>query len=141
MAITGVLINHFVNLFSDDFLGYANGLISIFIILSGYGIFYSLNKKPVRNWKKFFIKRLIRIYPLFFIAMIFYTVFVGTNFTVLQFFFINSPYWFVDAIIYCYLLTPIFFYILEKMTPNKFLAVYVAVCNFLRIIDFFHIRF
>ena len=47
IAIIAVCINHFINGYvTKSLMGYGNGFISIFFILSGYGIYQSLSKHP-----------------------------------------------------------------------------------------------
>ena len=131
IVILSVMINHFINNNIDQtldyqyFLGYANGLIIIFFILSGYGIYYSLNKAVVedsmsKKWQQFYFKRIVRIYPLFVISLLLISIIAGSLVAIPSFFFIQSPYWFIDAIVYCYLLTPIFILILDKLSLKKF---------------------
>ena len=44
IAIIIVLVNHYVNYYlSDQFGGYAYRLVSFFFVLSGFGIYHSLN--------------------------------------------------------------------------------------------------
>lgn len=50
--------------------------VQLFFILSSFSIFYSLNKGTV-DWKKFFLKRIIRIYPLWLLAIMVYLVING----------------------------------------------------------------
>lgn len=97
-----------------------------FFILSGFSLYYNYfdrDTNEIKNVKKFYVKRLINIYPLYIVAYIF----VGTNnltlkqnlliapieLTLLQTFFegsfsigANSGTWFVSCIFICYLLFP-----------------------------------
>lgn len=132
IAIISVLVNHFINSNVDKTItklylsGYANGFIIIFFILSGYGIYYSLSRYNGRGkWKYFYLKRFLRIYPLFIVALLLYSLVTGTWPTIQSFFFIKSPYWFIDAIVFCYLLTPIFIFIIDKLTFNRFIQFFV----------------
>jgi peptidoglycan/LPS O-acetylase OafA/YrhL len=72
LAIITVLINHYLNdNFSNNYGGFANTTISIFFLLSGYGIYSTLNKRFADNkfsWQalgSFYYDRLIRVFPLF----------------------------------------------------------------------------
>jgi peptidoglycan/LPS O-acetylase OafA/YrhL len=128
LAILSVIINHFINNNVDPTLdslylvGYANGIIIIFFILSGYGIYYSLNKSGSKNWKQFYLKRFGRIYPIFLVGLIILIIFNRGWWPPLSsFFFMHSPFWFIDAIVYCYLLTPLFSFILDKLSFNRFI--------------------
>lgn len=72
VAILTIYINYFINGYvSREFSGYANGFVALFFILSGYGIFISLSHLSDSNHKNvlytFFKKRILRIYPIFWI--------------------------------------------------------------------------
>lgn len=96
---------------------------------------------PEKNWKKFYVKRIVRIYPLFAIAIIL-TIFVFKSpFTLFQFFFIRSPYWFIDAIVYCYLLTPLFIAIIDRLTAKNFVFSFTAATAALAIFSYFEESF
>lgn len=120
ISILAVCINHFLNTFTTgSFGGYANGFIAIFFLLSGYGIFHSCVKqgeKPLPEFLLFFFKkRLLRIYPLFwiwYIAAKFPDGIIG--FLALNFFQPKSP-WFVPAIMQCYLIAPLLFLLTNRL--------------------------
>lgn len=131
IAIMTVWSNHFVNRYvSSDFMGYAYGVIALFFILSGYGIFLSLDNN--RSWpffileKNFFIKRALRIYPL---LLIWYVI-SGFPETITSFFAFDfiapERHWFVRAIIQCYLVAvPLF--LLVKRVPFVYHFLIVVV--------------
>ena len=70
IAITSVLINHYLNNYvQGDSSGFANLWISVFFILSGYGLFHSFSQHKIesftkKNLKTFYINRFLRIFPL-----------------------------------------------------------------------------
>ena len=113
-AILAVLVNHFINTFlTPAFKGYASGFIAIFFVLSGYGIYHSLkkqvNKPPFGFIAYFFRKRLLRIYPLFWIICIL----LGFPDGILGFLGLNlidpATPWFIPSILMCYLVAPLLF--------------------------------
>jgi peptidoglycan/LPS O-acetylase OafA/YrhL len=119
-AILAVCINHFINGYITSSLkGYANGFISIFFILSGYGIYHSLKKqidKPLSGFFAFFIKkRLMRIYPLFWIWCFLHGFpdgilgFLGLDFIH------PKTLWFIPAIIQCYIFAPFLFILTHRI--------------------------
>lgn len=77
-AIASVLINHYVNAYlSDNLLGYANGIISLFFVSSGYGAAHSLKKYDKINLPAvldYYARRALRIYPLFWVSLLLYSV-------------------------------------------------------------------
>ena len=78
IAITAVLINHYLNRnLSGDYFGFATQWLSLFFMLSGYGIYLSLEKFSIENGKltiknilSFYFLRIVRIFPLFIMAYI-----------------------------------------------------------------------
>ncbi len=45
-AIASIMINHYLNVYvKGDFSGFGNATITIFFILSGYGIYFSLERR------------------------------------------------------------------------------------------------
>jgi peptidoglycan/LPS O-acetylase OafA/YrhL len=121
VAILTVVLNHFLNEYATHSMGgYANGMMSVFFILSGYGIYYSLSRE-IGNYSlkhmigAFWKRRILRIYPLFWI---YYIVQHGFNIKVLPFLgldFIRPVIpWFVPAILQCYIVAPVLFLLMKK---------------------------
>lgn len=119
LAITSVYINHFIGGYVNSSVnGYANGFISIFFLLSGYGVYHSLQGRICidKGWcSGFYLKRLLRIYPLFWI----WCLLNGFSNGILGFWGLDiinpkSP-WFIPAIIQCYLLAPILYIFISKV--------------------------
>jgi peptidoglycan/LPS O-acetylase OafA/YrhL len=136
-AILTVCANHFINVnISDSFKGYANGFMSIFFLLSGYGIYLSLEKqmdKPFPDFFAFFIKkRVMRIYPLFWIWCFLHGFpdgilgFLGLNFIQPK-----TP-WFIPAIVQCYIFAPFLFIFTNRIKIKYSLP---AICGVFAIIN------
>ena len=116
VAILVVCGNHFVNYaISKNFMGYANGFISIFFVLSGYGIYLSFEKFEKQTFpsllSNFFKKRVLRIYPLFWLWCIRHGFSNGLlGFFALDFLTPKSP-WFIPAILQCYMISiPLYYF-------------------------------
>lgn len=136
LAIVTVLINHYLNMnVSGNCTGFANLIIGVFFILSGYGIYYSLDrmfsagafcKEAVIEY---YFTRAIRIFPLFWVAYILETILSGNNISILTLIGLRGPghYWFIPAILQCYLVAP-FVYLLVK--KGRMLAINVLVFAF-----------
>lgn len=112
IAIMAVLINHYLNLnVIGDSTEFANAWIAIFFFLSGYGLFLSLDNlnNKFNNYRLFYIKRIVRIYPLlwlsWFIQMLVtngrVSLWVPTGIHG------SGHYWFIPAILQCYLVAPV----------------------------------
>ncbi len=138
-AILSVLINHYVTLYiAPQQTGYANGIIAIFFILSGYGIFYSLDKYKnytLGNFKDFWGKRLIKIFPLYWLSLLIYFTLrqdiVPQNLVevALAFPWNQAPeiYWFITSLMQCYLLAPCLYLIIKKIKVRKYLLLIIIL--------------
>ncbi len=114
ITILTVLVNHYLNHYTDFGIGgFANVLVSIFFLLSGYGIFISLTKR----WGKdldhkqiinFYYGRLCKILPLFWLALLIQGIIVSSSYPVFSFlgFEPKGHYWFIASILECYLVAP-----------------------------------
>jgi peptidoglycan/LPS O-acetylase OafA/YrhL len=143
VAIIAVLINHYIIWFiTRSIEGVANGIISIFFITSGYGVYISLekNKEFTSNTvKNFFLRRFSRIYPLYLFSLLLYSIYLyslGATIydfpSVLNYFafpFYQAPrwYWFIPSLLQCYLISPFLYLILKKYGINKTLAIIIAL--------------
>ena len=144
VAILTVVVNHFVNVYMHDSAGgYANGMISFFFILSGYGLFFSLSRGLQRSsWNQlivtFWKRRVLRIYPLLWIYLIIEHTFKINLMQLLALdFFRPSIPWFVPAILQCYLVAPFFFVLLDKVGIKLYSAALLAGFCVLNLILFY----
>ena len=137
LAICAVLINHFLNLnVYGNYLRFASLFVSLFFIVSGYGIYFSLdrsgiaNKLRFKNLLYFYFNRLIRIYPLFLIAYLIQCLIFGTPIVSWTLRGIHAPghFWFIPAIMQCYLLAPLLFILIKKY---RFLSLNIIVITFI----------
>lgn len=148
VAILAVLADHFSAYYANQYYhlylsGYANGLILVFFLLSGYGLYLSMDKSfpggriTTRALSRFFVRRAARIYPLYWLAL-FITPFFQDRFAVLHtkaglIYYLALPFphpprlfWFVAAIIQCYLAAPLLFAILKKVNVRIYLLAIIA---------------
>jgi peptidoglycan/LPS O-acetylase OafA/YrhL len=147
LAILTVLVAHYCSRFAYDFYSkwftdYAASAIAIFFVLSGYGLFFSLVKRfdckesTGRVLIKFAYSRFVRIYPLYWIAMIsipffympaeeynnqmyhsgFYSFLIWIGFPLIR----NNELWFITAILQCYWVAPLFYFALRKLGLLKY---------------------
>jgi len=135
-AICAVLINHYLlHNIKGNFSGFASLFVSIFFIVSGYGIYCSLKRsgfldKPRFNkLLTFYFNRLIRIYPLFLTAYLMQSLFFVGNVVAWSVFGIHARghFWFIPAIIQCYLLAPLIAIAIKKY---RFIAVNCIIISF-----------
>ena len=131
IAITAVLINHLISLYSqEDFDGFASLFVAVFFLLSGYGLSFSLERylviSPGVGLLRYFYERLIRIYPLYWLALLVQTLLTGQHYTLLNYLGIQGAghYWFIPAILQCYVLSGLFF--ITYRPQRKVLAMLVA---------------
>ncbi|MEM9004707.1 MAG: acyltransferase [Cyanobacteria bacterium P01_F01_bin.86] len=114
IAILAVLINHYVDHYMTlESGGIANIMVSIFFILSGYGISFSLDKRladglKLRQILEFYKDRALKIFPLLWIALIIQSAITRDSYSIYSIlgYELRNHYWFVSAILQCYLLSP-----------------------------------
>ena len=132
IAISSVLINHYILKYTTiNQIGYANGIIGIFFILSGFGLYLSLEKRNKQDKLisniigRFYLDRFTRIFPLFYIALILGMFFFNISFKITPLSLLglewSGKYWFIVAIIHCYLLS----------IPLTVLSHHLAIFHFL----------
>ena len=128
IAILTVLINHYISYYTDLKIGgFANTVVAVFFFLSGYGIFCSFENKfrgqllSGKNILIFYISRVVRIFPLFWLALYIQSQITATDYHNLSFFGIEAEghYWFISAILQCYIFTPILYIFIKR---NKHIA-------------------
>ncbi len=157
LAILAVLINHYMNDFSTiNVGGFANTIVSVFFLLSGYGIFVSVTKKVVNDFSLkslglFYRDRLVRLFPLYWIALALQMWVNHEPYQVSDFFGIGAEehYWFISAILQCYFLSPILAYALDRRKYLAFFSVtslvlgaFILAANYPFLngyLDFFHL--
>ena len=147
MAIIIVLVNHYVNYYlSDQFGGYAYRLVSFFFVLSGFGIYHSLDNAISKGTMNsaglvyYFYKRLIRILPLYWLALLGASYLFPRRYPLGEFIIFpvfrshGVSYWFVTAIIQCYLAGPLLFLFLKRFGKVK----YIICLSFLMLLSFIY---
>jgi len=142
LAILAVVGNHYAILYFQSRSAFANGLMTIFYLMAGAGIYISLSRESdgagpgARAWLKFIYKRGSRIYPLYWLAYAITTVwlirlgiqsgFDGVSFVTAL---VGAPsnssgvFWFVTSILECYLVAPLLFPIARRLDANTNLAI------------------
>ena len=120
IAISAVLINHYLNLnISIDGKGFANAWLSVFFFLSGYGLFYSLNSRELRNARDlllFYYQRVVRLFPLLWLAWIIEVITTRGKMSLWTLTGIHGSghYWFIPALLQCYLVSPLIYLGIKK---------------------------
>ena len=139
LAICAVLINHFLNLnINGDYLGFAGLFVSLFFMVSGYGIHYSLERSGfaatprLKILLRFYFNRLVRIYPLFITAYLIQCLVFSDVMLTWTFLGIHAlgHYWFIPAIMQCYLLAPFLFIGIKR---HRFLSLNILVITFVTV--------
>ena len=138
IAITAVLINHYLNRnLSGDYFGFATQWLSLFFMLSGYGIYLSLEKFSIENGKltiknilSFYFLRIVRIFPLFIMAYILQQILFDKEIYLYSLMGIHGTghFWFVPAILQCYLVSPLIYMLIYF---NRLIALFLIVLLFI----------
>jgi len=124
---------------------FGNAAVGYFFVLSGFIMTISYyNKQPI-DYKKFLLSRFARIYPVYFISLIFYIISSHTPISYHQGFYqfaanifllqswipsfplsLNSPNWFLSILVFFYLLFPyILSYMINMENKKRFLFVLI----------------
>lgn len=110
-------------------------IITFFFILSGFGLFLSSQKQGGINLRQYFLKRVLRILPFYYLALFMMALIhlISDNFSFTKFFLsffciqswfpnyqhsINPPGWFVADLLFFYFTFPVIFFLIIKKTPN-----------------------
>ena len=114
--------------------GYAG--VEIFMFVSGFGIFYSLSEKG-NNLFNFYKKRIMRIFPAYYLIGILDSIFVfHDNLFTYLFRFSTIGYWFgttfdewyIPSLIILYIFSPL---IIRLLKPNKIAFVWITITIFI----------
>ncbi|MCL4472963.1 MAG: acyltransferase [Actinobacteria bacterium] len=154
IALFVVLFAHYTQHYHTDFyLGWISivprGVIALFFVLSGYAIYCSLERRlrdgaSTRLIARFYLDRALRIYPLYWLALLITPFFFPGEYRQLhelswqtavtylggQSLDTTGIFWFVPAIIQCYLAAPFIYLLLRKLGPARYLlasAVIIAL--------------
>jgi peptidoglycan/LPS O-acetylase OafA/YrhL len=118
--------------------------VAVFLILSGFGLTYSLARtgEPDGGWLGWYRGRLLRLFPMYWLAHLLYLVspfvsrpepidyrfllsFLGDRVWPVDsiFYYINPAWWYFGLLLELYLVFPLLFRLLQKMGPTWFLVV------------------
>ena len=117
--------------------------VGVFIILSGWILMQSTSQKAERgalSWKQWYWSRLLRLYPMYWVAHLIYLVspftarfekidwrfllsLLGFRFLDITntFYYLNSAWWYFTMLIQFYLIFPLLFALARKLGPGKYL--------------------
>ncbi|MHB8159622.1 MAG: acyltransferase family protein [Thermoleophilia bacterium] len=141
-AIATVMFSHFGGYYGDQDLAIFVNAVSLFFVLSGYGIYYSLDGYFQRSATKpralagFYISRAAKIFPLYWLALVaalYYNPDTyqmgGISWAMLGIMLVapflqsHGIFWFITAIFQCYLVAPLLYWAVKKLKPAIFLTV------------------
>lgn len=138
VVILIVMVGHYLLTYHNDFYNqyffeYASMVLAVFFVLSGYGIFFSLERRfsgkdSLKSvLAQFYFDRASRIYFTYWLALIVYNLLPDSSmlrslnsFSISAYLGGPSMFWFVTSILECYLLAPLLFLILKKLRPAVF---------------------
>lgn len=167
LAIIMVMLKHYSGGYAPGLAQmireYADFFVLLFFILSGYGLYYTMQRleeraegKPLNAGQmgSFFWQRALRIYPLFWLSLISATLILVVGWEDLRelsfrtvgiylaFPLIRHPgyTWFIPALIQCYLAAPILYYLFRKMNIQRYVAFVLGLGAAFMIVSVFHQR-
>ena len=118
--------------------------VAVFLVLSGFGLTYSLAKtgNPAGGWAGWYRARLLRLFPMYWLAHLVYLIspFVARPEPVdyrfvlsllgdrvypldMIFYYMNPAWWYFGLLLELYLVFPVLFRLLQKLGPVWFLVV------------------
>jgi peptidoglycan/LPS O-acetylase OafA/YrhL len=138
-------------------LGY--GAVGVFIVMSGFGLTYSLAKTggPEHGWSGWYRSRVVRLFPMFWVAHVVYLIspfearydpidyhfllsFIGDRIVPVQMIeYLVPAWWYFGLILELYLIFPLLFRLLQKAGPGWFLLICAAETILCRYILLFNI--
>lgn len=154
LAIAAVLVSHYTSYYASGFYNewlaeYASEIVSVFFILSGYGIYHSFRRQygqggagGARALLRFFTRRALRIYPLYWAALLMTSLILPDyGFATLHQFSLKTlaiymalpvavapgVFWFIPALVQCYLAAPLCYWLLRRLELWGYLALTAAV--------------
>ena len=158
LGISAVLITHYFGEHSPDFYSrymsnYSNAFMAIFFILAGYGAFHSFEKRfsakdaNLRVMGRYFLDRVLRLYPLYWLALIISAILEPPFFqianlsagqivtVILAIPYVSSPFWFIPSIIQCYIFAPFLYLFFKKIKCRKYIFFNLAFIAVLLLIS------
>ncbi len=144
ISIIVVLVNHYLNRYvSGDYAGFAYLFLSVFFFLSGYGIYISFEERSLKKITTGiiitnFYNKIIKIFPLFWIALCLQSYITGFSYPPFTYtgVYAVGHYWFIPFILHCYIASP-FLYMLLKKGANKTIT---TASIFLIIVNIFYYK-
>lgn len=156
LVILTVIFAHYSQYFLTDhyqiwFVGLAQSLLVLFFILSGYGIYLSLEKRLGDKKRSapalagFFLSRALRIYPFYWLALFATPYFDPDYYAVLHEFSLKTvaiymavpfvkatgEFWFITSIVQCYLVAPLLYFLLKRTGLQKYILINIVAMVFL----------
>lgn len=145
-----IYLNKISPLYLQVFYGFGSIGLDLFFFTSGLMLVFNILSSEMENhsWNEWYKRRILRIFPGYWIMniIIFLFYFIALNsyyeltfilinlsgFQVIpienpNFIIIHFIYWFISALLYCYLLFPIFFYMLRR---NSRITIAVGIILF-----------
>lgn len=122
--------------------------VAVFLILSGFGLAYSLAKtgNPEDGWGSWYRGRVLRLYPMYWLAHLVYLVspfvahYEATDYRFFLsllgdriypvdsiFYYANPAWWYFGLLLQLYLVFPLLFRLLQKLGPVRFLVLCAVI--------------
>lgn len=122
IAMLVVLINHYISNYTTLYGGgVANVAVSIFFVLSGYGIAASLERRlgdrvQPKKFLMFYKVRAFKVFPLLWVALALQSIVTqkGYPFTSYMGYELSGHYWFISSLLECYLLGPFLYTLMSR---------------------------
>jgi len=146
LAIIVIFFHHYIlEIFPGAFSLYGHQFVTLFFILSGYGVFYSIKKELAQGLGRapllhYLLKRALRIYPLYWLWLLLGLLKGSQSLSELRLLndvlllgFEESPQWFLVPLAHCYILAP-FIYLAARRNAAVFgtgISILIVCLHFL----------
>lgn len=139
-VILFVVISHYTTYYLPDIyqrylIDYASMTLGIFFILSGYGLFFSLERRVGKGQplgallREFYFDRLFRILIPYWLALFLLSLLPGYEMlrtlnpdAIRAYLLFPAWFWFAGSILQCYLVAPLLYFYLKKKGPVVFIV-------------------
>ncbi len=150
-----VFLFHSKSLIGSDY-GVFNCFISMgavamtgFFMLSGYSLYYTNNRRSLNEWsdiKRFYLKRIIGLWPLYLVTAVFFIFFMGketvfenialapievlglqSTFSTLFEISHNDGTWFISCILLCYFVYPLFQLVVKGFSKKEYIGLLITL--------------
>jgi peptidoglycan/LPS O-acetylase OafA/YrhL len=135
ISILGVVTSHFLSHYVNPYFAiYGSMFVTIFFVVSGIGIYYSLEKRfkakiSLKETLIFYFDRLVRLFPLLWLVLFIDGTFIHayyySTYDIMTYLGLKGPntLWFIPHMIKCYLASILLYFAIKKLKPKRYITI------------------